>query len=117
MKKQFATYAQDYLSQIGDDVQNIVFELMARCINDGTRLIIEQGATYGQKYLMVDFSPTDKSNTNFITDNGSVCCVSSVKDNEEGDTFKDFRNYMDACRWLSDFLRGDDYGVIYTESY
>lgn len=117
MKKQFVTYTQDQLSQMGDGVQNVTFELMARCINDGTRLIVEQGRIYGQKYLMVDFSPTDKSNKNFITDDNTVCSITSVEGDNEGDVSEDFSNYMDACRWLSDFFSGDNYGVVYTETY
>ena len=114
MKNHFISY--DKADFIGDDTQNKVFELMAICIADGTRIIIEREKEKGRRYLMVDFSPTDKSNTNFIMDN-YVCAITSVEGDDEGDISEDFTNYMDACRWLSDFIRKGDFTEIYIETY
>lgn len=120
MKKLFVNYTEDYLSQQGDNLENIVFEMMARCIYNGTRIIIEQGRTYGEKYLMVDFAPTDGSNTNFITSDNTIVSITSVDQDDvdcEGDICEDFTNYMDACRWLSTWLREGNYGCAYIETY
>lgn len=117
MKTLFVNYTEEYLTQQGDNLQNIVFEMMARCICNGTRIIIEQGKTYGEKYMMVDFAPTDGSNTNFITSDNTVVSITSVDHDDEGDICEDFTNYMDACRWLSGWLREGNYGRAYIETY
>lgn len=114
MKNHFISY--DKADFIGDDTQDKVFELMAICIADGTRIIIEREEKKGRRYLMVDFSPTDKSNTNFIMDN-YVCAITSVEGDDEGDISEDFANYLDACRWLADFISKGDFTEIHIETY
>ena len=42
MKNHFASHIKTDFD--GDNNQNIVFEMMAICISDGTRIIIEQNA-------------------------------------------------------------------------
>lgn len=101
----------------GDNNQNIVFEMMAICIADGTRIIIEQNPKHGTRYLMIDFQPTDESNGEAPCDSTHVCFVSSVDDDVEGEVFEHFTNYMDACKWLTDFIRKGDFTEIYIETY
>ena len=115
MKNHFVSY--DKVEFDGDNNQNILFEMMAICISDGTRIIIEQNAKRGSRYLMVDFAPTDNSNKNFITSDGTVVSITSVDGDDEGDICEDFTNYMDACIWMADFTRQGDFQEIYIETY
>lgn len=93
--------------------------MMGLCIAQGTRIIVEQDTQIGQRYLMVDFSPTDNSNPEYETylECGLVCVVSSVDHDDEGKINENFANYLDACRWLADFLRQGDFTEIYIETY
>jgi hypothetical protein len=116
MKNLFVEYTKAEIKANNGNIENITFELMSRCISEGVRIIIEQEEKKGQRYLMVDFSPTDKSNTNFIMDD-YVCAVTSVDGEDEGDISEDFTNYLDACRWLASFLSFDDYTTVYIETY
>ena len=116
MKNLFVEYTKQEIKANSGNIENIAFELMTRCIAEGLRIIIEQEEKKGQRYLMVDFSPTDHSNTNFIVD-GYVCCITSVDHDDEGDISEDFTNYLDACRWLASFLSFDDYTTVYIETY
>ena len=117
MKNHFVSY--DKTAFDGDNNQNMVFEMMSICIADGTRIIIEQNPKYGIKYLMVDFSPTDNSNPECETFNdcGLVCVVSSVDGDNEGQYDEGFTNYLDACNWISNFIREGDFTEIYLETY
>ena len=117
MKNHFVSYCKSDFDD--DNNQNLVFEMMAICIADGTRIIVEQEAQMGQRYLMAEFSPTDNSNPECETylEYGLVCVVSSVDHNDEGKISEYFTNYMDACRWLADFLRQGDFTEIYIETY
>ena len=117
MKNLFVSYTKHDIKEQGDNVQNITFELMTRCISEGVRIIIEQNAKRGSKYLMVDFSPTDNSNSEFEYDGQHVCSVTSVDGMDEGSVYENFRNYLDACRWLSNFLMVGDYQELYIETY
>ena len=116
MKNLFIEYTKQEIKANSGNIENIAFELMTRCIAGGLRIIIEQEEKKGQRYLMVDFSPTDHSNINFIVD-GYVCCITSVDHYDEGDISEDFTNYLDACRWLAKFLEFDDYSTVYIETY
>ncbi len=115
MKNHFASYIKSDFD--GDNNQNILFEMMAVCISDGTRIIIEQNKKRGERYLMVDFQPTDGSNTEAPMDGVNIGFISSVDGGNEGAFFEDFSNYMDACRWLADFIRQGDFQEIYIETY
>ena len=117
MKNQFVSYTRQQIANLGDQHQNIAFEMMARCISDGTRIIIEQGEMDGDKYLMVDFCPTDKSNPECETSGNQVCFVTSADGEDCGDIDEEFTNYIDACKWLANFLEFDDYTKAYIETY
>ena len=112
----FVEYTKQEINANNINVENVAFELMSRSIAAGLRIIIEQEETKGRRYLMVDFSPTDGSNPEFVED-GIVCAVTSVDNDNEGDIDKDFANYLDACRWLAGFLSSDEYVTVYTETY
>ncbi len=115
MKNHFISY--DKADFNGDDTQNKVFELMAICIADGTRIIIEQDTRKGNRYIMVDFQPTDKSNDEAPTDGNNVCFANSIDGDDEGEVCESFTNYLDACRWLADFIIKGDFTEIYIETY
>lgn len=115
MKKHFASYIKTDFN--GDNNQNILFEMMALCISDGTRIIIEQNAKRGSRYIMVDLSPTDNSNSELEYDGQHVCWITSVDGDNEGSVYEKFTNYLDACRWLADFTRHGDFQEIYIETY
>ena len=117
MKQLFVNYTKYDIKEQGDNVQNITFELMTRCISEGVRIIIEQNSKRGSKYLMVDFSPTDNSNSEFKYDGKHVCIVTSIDGDDEGSFYENFSNYMDDCRWLSDFLLNGSYQELYIETY
>ena len=117
MKREFVIYDKEYITKQGDNVQNIVFEMVTRCVNNGTRIIIEKKDQRGQAYIMVDFAPTDNSNSECEYDGQHVCWVSSVDKDNEGDVNESFTNYLDACRWLADYVRNNDFDTIYNETY
>lgn len=115
MKNHFIYHKKADFSK--DNDQNIVFEMVALCIADGTRIIIEQETKRGNRYIMVDFQPTDKSNEEAPADGKNVCFASSVDGDDEGDVGECFTNYLDACRWLADFIRKGDFTEMYIETY
>ena len=116
MKNHFVSHIKTDFD--GENNQNILFEMMAICISDGTRIIIEQNATHGEKYLMVDFMTTDNSNPGgYEYDGLHVCQITSVDGEDEGGVYEQFTNYLDACRWLADFTRQGDFHEIYIETY
>ena len=103
MKNHFASHIKTDFN--GDNNQNILFEMMAICISDGTRII------------MVDFAPTDNSNSECEYDGQHVCWITSADGDDEGSVYEKFTNYQDACRWLADFIRQGDFQEIYIETY
>lgn len=115
MKKQFLNYYKAQLE--GKNNQNTIFEMMGVCIANGTRIIIEQNKKRGERYLMVDFQPTDGSNTEAPMDGVNVGFISSVDGDDEGAFFEDFSNYMDVCLWICDFIKNGDFTQIYIETY
>ena len=115
MKNHFASHIKTDFN--GDNNQNILFEMMAICISDGTRIIIEQNAKRGTRYIMVDFAPTDNSNSECEYDGQHVCWITSADGDDEGSVYEKFTNYQDACRWLADFIRQGDFQEIYIETY
>lgn len=117
MKRDFISYDKEYITKQGDNVQNIMFELVTRCISNGSRIIIEQKAQRGQAYIMVDFAPTDNSNSECPYDGQHVCFVTSVDNDDEGDVDESFTNYLDACRWLTDYVTNNDFHLMYNETY
>ena len=115
MKKQFLSYYKAQLE--GKNNQNTIFEMIGVCIANGTRIIIEQNNKSGERYLMVDFQPTDESNTETPMDGVNVGFISSVDGDEEGAFFEDFSNYMDVCLWICNFIKNGDFTQIYIETY
>ena len=79
MKNHFIRYKQSDFKD--ENYQNKVFEMVAVCVADGTRIIIEQEATKGNRYIMIDFAPTDNSNSEYEYDGKHVCSITSI-DNE-----------------------------------
>lgn len=117
--KEFVSYTPAQIDS--DNSQNIVLELAARAMVNGDRIIIEQSETPGDKYLMVDFCPSDGSNREWPEDeNGHVCDITSVDNNSEtgeGEFFSHHRNYIDAINEVCRILRENEWHTIYTESY
>ena len=74
-------------------------------------------AKRGTRYIMVDLAPTDNSNSECEYDGQHVCWITSVDGDDEGSVYEKFTNYMDACRWLADFIRQGDFQEIYIETY
>ena len=117
MKNLFPSFTKCEIKNMGDDIQNVVFEMFSVCIANNTRIIIEQNEVKGLTYLMVDFSPTDGSNDEFFGETMDVCVVTNIKNGDSGDLFERFRNYIDAVNWLCGFLRTEEYVDIYVETY
>lgn len=117
MKDLFVSYTKHDIKEQGDNVQNITFELMARCISGGIRIIIEQDTKRGRRYIMVDFAPTDNSNSECEYDGQHVCWITSADGDDEGSVYEKFTNYIEAVLWLSAFIRQGDFQEIYIETY
>ena len=115
MKNHFIRYKQSDFSD--DNIQNKVFEMVAVCVADGTRLIIEQEEIRGERYIMVDFSPTDNSNSEYEYDGQHVCSITSIDNENEGETSQEFVNYFDAAFWISSFVSMGYFSEIYIETY
>lgn len=115
MKNHFISYVKADFNK-GND-QNLVFEMVALCIADGTRIIIEQETKRGNRYIMVDFQPTDASNDEVPADGLKVCFICSIDGDGEGQISEEFTNYHDACRWIVDFIRKGDFTEMYIETY
>ena len=116
--KEFVKYTREQIDS--DSAQNIVLELAARAMAHGNRIIIEQDEKPGEKYLMVDFMPTDNSNREYEYDGLHVCQISSVDNDSEtgeGEFFSEHRNYIDAISEVCRILRVNEWHTIYTESY
>lgn len=115
--KAFVSYTYDEIVSYGDGASNIIFEMVASCLAYGTRIIIERGKR-GSDYIMVDFNPTDGSNSEFPCDDSNIrVTVTSVMGNNEGLYNEEFCNYADAINWLCEFLMYYEYTEVYTETY
>lgn len=112
--KEFAKYTREQIDS--DNAQNIVLELAARAMANGNRIIIEQKER-GEKYIMVDFMPTDNSNREYEYDGLHVCMISSVDGDDEGKFYSEHSNYFDAINEVCRILRENEWNEIYTESY
>lgn len=101
------------------NAQNLLFEMAASCLANGDRIIIEQGEERGEKYIMVDFMPTDGSTNRggYEFDGEHVCQISSVFHDDEGDYFSEHTDYFDALNEVARILRTDYFSEIYVESY
>lgn len=120
MNKQYVSYTPNEIDS--DNAQNILVEMMARCLACGDRIIIEQAEKKGQKYIMVDFSPTDNSNHEYDYDGQHVCQISSVdtidgNDYDEGKYYSNHTNYVDALNEVARIIREDGFTEMYVESY
>ena len=115
MKKEFVSYGRKDVN--GDNVQNILFEMTARCLAYGDRIIIEQAPIFGKKYIMVDFSPTDNSNPEYEYDGRHICCITSVNSDDEGKYFSEHVNYFDALNEVARIIREDGFVEMYIETY
>ena len=115
MKKQYVTYTSEQVNS--DNAQNILVEMTARCLACADRIIIEQGAKNGEKYIMVDFMPTDNSNIEYDYDGQHVCQISSVDGEDEGKYYSEHVNYFDALNEVARIIREDGFREMYVESY
>ena len=115
MKHQYVTYTQSEVNS--DNVQNILVEMMARCLACGDRIIIEQAEKHGEKYIMVDFMPTDNSNREYEYDGQHVCAISSCDGDDEGKYFSEYVNYFDALNEVARIIREDGFIEMYIETY
>lgn len=115
MKKQYVTYTPNEVNS--DNVQNILIEMLARCLACGDRIIIEQSTKRGEKYLMVDFMPTDNSNAEYEYDGLHVCQISSIEDMDEGKYYSEHTNYVDALNEVARIIHEDGFTEMYVETY
>ena len=117
MKKQYVTYTPNEVNS--DNAQNVLIEMLARCLAGGDRIIIEQSTKRGEKYLMVDFMPTDGSCNpgGYEYDGLHVCQISSVEDMDEGKYYSEHTNYVDALNEVARIIREDGFTEMYVESY
>ena len=115
--KEFIKYTPEGLN--ADNAQNLLFEMAASCLANGDRIIVEQGEERGEKYIMVDFMPTDYSTNpgGYEFDGTHVCQISSVFHDDEGDYFSEHVNYFDALNEVARIIREDGFTEIYVESY
>ena len=112
--KEFVKYTPQELND--GNIHNIVFEMAARCLAHGLRIIIEQGEEGGEKYVMVDFAPTDNSNSECEYDGEHVCWISSVFHDDEGDYCSSHATYAEAVEEVVRIL-GEGFTEVYTEWY
>lgn len=117
MKTQYVSYTPNEINS--DNAQNILIEMLARCLAFGDRIIIEQGEKHGDKYIMVDFMPTDGSENpgGYEYDGLHVCYISSCDGEDEGKYFSEHTNYVDALNEVARIIREDGFTEIYVESY
>jgi len=112
--KEFVTYTREQIDS--DNAQNILLELAARAMVNTDRIIIEQSEKKGDKYIMVDFNPTDGSNDEWCEE-GYVMAITSVENDNEGKFFSNHRNYFDGINEVCRILRENEWHEIYTETY
>ena len=117
MKHHYVTYTQSEVNS--DNVQNILVEMMARCLVGGDRIIIEQAEKHGEKYIMVDFMPTDGTCNpgGYEYDGQHVCAISSCDGDDEGKYYSEHVNYFDALNEVARIIREDGFTEMYVESY
>ena len=117
MKKEFVSYMRKDIN--ADNALNILAEMMARCLAYGDRIIIEQAPTFGKKYIMVDFMPTDGTcnSGGYEYDGQHVCCISSCDGNNEGKYFSEHVNYFDALNEVARIICEDGFIQMYIETY
>ena len=113
--KEFVTYTPNELN--ADNAQNLLFEMTSLCLAYGNRIIVEQGEERGEKYIMVDFAPTDNSNSECEYDGQHVCWITSCDGDDEGKYYSKHVNYFDALNEVARILREDGLTEIYTETY
>lgn len=113
--KEFIKYTEQRFD-LGN-AQNLLFEMAARCLAFGHRIIVEQDEEYGEKYIMLDFAPTDNSNLEHEYDGQHVARITSCEDGDEGKYFGEFTNYVDALDELARIMRCDGFYSVYVESY
>ena len=114
MKREFVSYTPSELN--ASNAQNLLFEMAARCLAYGDRIIIEQGVNRGDQYLMVDFAPTDNSNAECEYDGEHVCWISSLSDTNEGKYFGSYSNYVEALADVAHIMLTDGFTEVYVES-
>ena len=121
--KEFIKYTQsDFFANASNEfepaqAQNLVFEMAASCLANGDRIIIELSDEPGEEYIMVDFAPTDNSNSECEYDGQHVCWISSVWHDDEGNYSGEFTNYFDAIKEVVRILNSTYFSQIYVESY
>lgn len=121
--KEFIKYTQsDFFANAYDEfmpeqAQNLLFEMAASCLANGDRIIIELGEERGEEYIMVDFTPTDNSNSECDYDGQHVCWISSVWHDDEGNYNGSYTNYFDAIKEVVRILNSTYFSEIYVESY
>lgn len=112
--KEFVMYTPQELNE--GNIRNIVFEMVAVCLAHGNRIIIEQEVEHGEKYVMVDFAPTDNSNSECEYDGEHVCWISSVDHDDEGKYYSNHTTYAEAVEEVVRIL-GEGFTEVYTEWY
>jgi hypothetical protein len=121
--KEFIKYTQSdffanaYNEFVPEQAQNLLFEMAASCIANGDRIIIELDDDRGSEYIMVDFAPTDNSNSECEYDGQHVCWISSVWHDDEGNYNGSYATYFDAIKEVARILRSTYFSEIYVESY
>ena len=102
-----------------ENAENTVFEMVARCLAHGNRIIIELSDNPGEEYIMVDFMPTDGTcnRGGYEYDGHHVCYLSSVWHDDEGNYNGEFTNYFDAIKEVVRILNSTYFSQIYVESY
>lgn len=116
--KEFITYTPAQVD--ADNAQNIVLELAARAMAYRNRIIIEQDSKPGEKYVMVDFNPSDGSYGEYNWVGNGVLGITSVDNSSEtgeGKFFSTHTNYFDGINEVCRILRENEWHTIYTESY
>lgn len=113
--KEFIKYTEQRFDL--DNAQNLLFEMAAVAMAYGNRIIVEQDEEYGEKYIMVDFAPTDDSNAECEYDGEHVCWISSVDHEKEGKYFGGYDNYVEALDKVTSIMFMDGFTKAYVECY
>lgn len=114
MKREFVSYTAKDLN--AGNAQNLLIEMAARCLAFGRRIIVNQDEQ-GDKYIMVDFAPTDDSNAECEYDGEHVCWISSVDHEKEGQYFGGYDNYVEALDKVASIMFMDGFTKAYVECY
>ena len=113
--KEFIKYSQKEFDF--ENAENVLFEMAASCLANGDRIIIELSEERGEEYIMVDFAPTDNSNSECEYDGQHVCWISSVWHDDEGNYDGSYATYFDAIKEVARILRSTYFSEIYVECY